>query len=253
MQTLCTNHARNEIGVLTVCHSEQPNLVQNKFFMWRFFWFGIIHNKDKHWEGLNRGSLGKIKWNIPFFLSCQHGVSCSVQCSDLNHETANYTLISWATSTSRHSEWHSVIIRNQTTSRHSEWHSVIIRNQTTEKRHRTNLIWQRYGCSLWQTVSPPISFLAWLVHNVCIWALHIPSCIHNRDIPKKVPQKYPVFMEKYFLRCECEKFQKSAKMLIKCRQFSWARWYRTHDTKQGNTVVKMRFSHLTSFPSQECY
>ena len=33
---------------------------------------------------------------------------------------------------------------------------------------RTNLIWQRYGCSLWQTVSTPISFLAWLVHNICI-------------------------------------------------------------------------------------
>ena len=37
MQMLCTNHARNEIGVLTVCHSEQPYLVQNKFFLWHFF------------------------------------------------------------------------------------------------------------------------------------------------------------------------------------------------------------------------
>ena len=36
---------------------------------------------------------------------------------------------------------------------------------------------------------------------------------------------------KYCSKCECEKFQKSAKMLIKCRKFSWARWYRTHDTK----------------------
>ena len=29
----CTNHARNEIGVLTVCYSEQPYLVQNNFFL----------------------------------------------------------------------------------------------------------------------------------------------------------------------------------------------------------------------------
>ena len=35
-------------------------------------------------------------WNVPFFLTCQHGVCCSVQCSDLNHQTANYMLISWA-------------------------------------------------------------------------------------------------------------------------------------------------------------
>ena len=61
----------NEIGVLTVCNSEQPYLHQNKIFLWRFFWFGITQNKDKHWEGLNRGSIGKIKWNVPFFLTCQ--------------------------------------------------------------------------------------------------------------------------------------------------------------------------------------
>ena len=29
----------NEIGVLTVCHSEQPYLHQNKIFLWRFFGF----------------------------------------------------------------------------------------------------------------------------------------------------------------------------------------------------------------------
>ena len=46
---------------------------------------------------------------------------------------------------------------------------------------------------------------------------------------------------------------KICKNAHKCRKFSWARWYRTHNTKQGNTVDKMRFSHLTSFPPQECY
>ena len=45
---------------------------------------------------------------------------------------------------------------------------------------------------------------------------------------------------KYFLKHKCEKFQKSAKMLIKCRKFSWARWYRTHGTKQSKTVVKSK-------------
>ena len=51
----------------------------------------------------------------------------------------------------------------------------------------------------------------------------------------------PEIIGKYFLKHKCEKFQKSAKMLIKCRKFSWARWYRTHDTKQGDTVVKWDF------------
>ena len=53
-----------------------------------------------------------------------------------------------------------------------------------------NLFWTRYGCSLLQTVSTPISFLAWLVHNICILTLQVlsPSYIHDRDIPKEAPQ-----------------------------------------------------------------
>ena len=96
LQIACTNHATNETGVLTVCHSEQPYLHQNKISLWRFFWFGIIHNKDKHWEGLNRESLGKIKWNVPFSWDVNLTTIVSVSCSDFNHENENYTLITRA-------------------------------------------------------------------------------------------------------------------------------------------------------------
>jgi hypothetical protein len=61
----------NKIGVLTVCHNEQPYLHQNKIFLWCFFGLVITQNKDKHWKDLNRESLGKIKWNVPFLLTCQ--------------------------------------------------------------------------------------------------------------------------------------------------------------------------------------
>ena len=70
MHIVCTNHATNEIGVLTVCHDEQPYLLQNKIFLWHFVGFVITQNKDKHWDGLNRGYVGKIKWNVPFILTC---------------------------------------------------------------------------------------------------------------------------------------------------------------------------------------
>ena len=93
MQIASTNHATNEIGVLTICYSEQPYLHQNKIFLWRVFWFGIIHNKDKHWEGLNRGSLGKMKWNVPFSWDVNLSTIVSLSCSDFNHENENYTLI----------------------------------------------------------------------------------------------------------------------------------------------------------------
>ena len=56
------------------------------------------HNKDKlwHWEDLKRGSLAKIKWNVPFSWHVNLSATCSISCSDLYHETENYTLISRA-------------------------------------------------------------------------------------------------------------------------------------------------------------
>ena len=36
MKIQYTNHATNEIGVLTVCHNEQPYLHQNTIFLWRY-------------------------------------------------------------------------------------------------------------------------------------------------------------------------------------------------------------------------
>ena len=59
----------------------------------------------------------------------------------------------------------------------------VIPNQ--KKRHRKILFWWRYGCSSWQTVSTPISFVAWLVHTICILTCQIPSYMPNGDIPKK--------------------------------------------------------------------
>ncbi len=49
------------------------------------------------------------------------------------------------------------------------------------KSHRKILFWQRYGCSLWQTVSTPILFVVWLVHAICILAFQIPSYMPNGD------------------------------------------------------------------------
>ena len=126
MQTLCTNHARNEIGGLTVCHSEQQYLCQIKFVL--------------------NGTFHLILPRDPLLRPSQ---CLSLLC--------------------------------------------MIPNQT--KRHMKNLFWTRFGCSLWQTVSTPISFLAWLVNNICILTLQVPFYIHNRDIPKKAPQKYPAFTE----------------------------------------------------------
>ena len=71
MQHSMNQSCHNKIGVLTVCDNEQLYLHQNKIFLWHSFGFGITQNKDKHWEGLNRGSLGKIKWNVPFILRYQ--------------------------------------------------------------------------------------------------------------------------------------------------------------------------------------
>ena len=102
-----------------------------------------MHNKDKHWEGLIRGSLGKIKWNDTFSWHVNLSTNVSLSFSDLNHETVNYTLITRA-------------ICLQT-----PWMTLYYHKKSKPKTcHRKILFWWRYGCTLWQTVSTPSSFVA---------------------------------------------------------------------------------------------
>ena len=162
----------NEIGVLTACNSEQPYLHQNKIFLWRFFWFGIIHNKDKHWEGLNRGSLGKIKWNDSFSWHLNMSTIVSVSCSDTNHETENYTLITRA-------------IWFQTPQMTLYYHMKSESKNAPQKDLVLAEIWL-----LTVADSEHTNFIfGWLVHPICTLTLQMPSYMPNGDIPKKAPQK----------------------------------------------------------------
>ena len=172
MQIICANHATNETGVLTVCHNEQPYLHQNKIFLWRFFWFVIIHNKGKHWECLNRRSLGMIKWNSPFpdISTCQPLFLYHFQT--LNHETENYTLITKAICFQ--TPWMTLYYHKKSDSKNAPQKYLVLAEiwlLTVADSEHTNFI------------------CGWLIHAICILTFQIPSPMPNGDMPKKAPQK----------------------------------------------------------------
>ena len=165
-----TGNPRSPLGVLGVHWESTGN--RGRVETTALFWFGIIHNKDKHWEGLNRESLGKMKLNVPFVWDVNLSTIVSVSCSDFNDENENYTLITMAVcfQTPRMT----VYYHKKSESKNTPWKDLVLAEiwlLTMADSEHTNFI------------------CGWLIHAICILTFQIPSPMPNEDMPKKAPQK----------------------------------------------------------------
>ena len=100
----------------------------------------------------NRGSIRVFGSRLPCWLMCN---------SQFHNKSLNMTQKQWLTC------WHvrkkvtlHLILPMDPLSRPSQCLSLFCVIPNQKMRHRKILFWWRYGCSLWQTVSTPISFVA---------------------------------------------------------------------------------------------
>ena len=129
----------------------------------------------------NRVSFRVFASRLPWWLMC------NFQFHDLKSENDTETMVDKL----RYQEkglFH-LIMPKDLLLRHSQCLPLLCMITNQKKRHRKILFWWRYGCSLWQTVSTPVSFMAWLAHMICILTSQMPSYMPNGDMPKKAPQK----------------------------------------------------------------
>ena len=92
----------------------------------------------------------------------------SVSCSDIYHETENYTLISRAISFQ------------------IPWMTLCYHKKSKSKKAPQKDLVLVEICLLIMADSEHINFIyGWLVHTICILTFQVPSYMPNKDIPKK--------------------------------------------------------------------
>ncbi len=213
-------------SLLTTVRSKKwQYLHQYWLFLWRFFWYLPIRQMGRYLECQSANSIYQschtqnwcahcLPWwaaislpkqdlsvalfwilisydNRASFTVSGSRLPCWLMCHFQFHDKSlNMIQKEWLTGwhVKKNGTFHLILPRDPLLTP-SQCLSLLCVIPNQKKRHRKILFWQRYGCSLWQTVSMQILCVAWLVNTICTLTLQIPSHLPNGEIPKKAPQK----------------------------------------------------------------